>query len=413
MSQYKSSLLNDLEQRGFLHQCTDIDALDDLLAKESVVAYIGFDATADSLHVGSLMPIMLLRKLQQHGHRVLIIMGGATTKVGDPTGKDTQRKILDDVEIEKNIAGISKVFSRYVNMDDAIVLNNNDWLKDVKYLDFLRDFGPHFTINRMMTFESVKLRLEREQPLTFLEFNYMILQAYDFMYLNKKCNCVLQMGGSDQWGNIVNGVELTRRKNGETVFGLTAPLVTTSTGEKMGKTANGAVWLSADKLSPYDFWQYWRNVTDTDVGKYLRLFTELPLDEILRLEALEGAEINEAKKILANEVTRITHGDAAVEEARATSEKLFEQHVQTDLSALPKIELSKVQLAQGIPLLDLFVMAGLVSSKGESRRLIRNGGARLNDERIDDENTILTAQDIGEQAKLSAGKKRHAMVYVK
>jgi tyrosyl-tRNA synthetase len=412
MTQYKSEFLQQAQIRGFIHQGTDLEALDQLLLQGPVTGYIGFDATADCLHVGSLLPIMLLRLFQKTGHKPLVLMGGATTKVGDPSGKDTSRQMLDDKQIDHNLKAISEIFKTYLNFGnrptDATLGDNRGWLDHLNYIDFLRDFGPHFTINRMLTFDSVKLRLEREQPLTFLEFNYMILQAYDFVHLAQKENCLLQMGGSDQWGNIINGVELGRRVAHKQLFGLTSPLITTSSGEKMGKTASGAVWLRADKLSPYDFWQYWRNTEDADVGRFLRLFTELPIAEIQKLEALKDQEINEAKKILADEVTRMLHGEEALQEARATAEKLFEHKTGGDLSALPSVEISSDRLSSGISILDLFVETGLASSKGEAKRLIRGGGARLNDQAINDEDLKITS--MVEDIKLSAGKKKHALV---
>ncbi len=412
MTQYKSEFLQQAQIRGFIHQGTDLEALDQQLLQGPVTGYIGFDATADCLHVGSLLPIMLLRLFQKTGHKSLVLMGGATTKVGDPSGKDTSRQMLDDAQIDHNLKAISEIFKIYMNFGkgptDATLDDNRGWLDHLNYIDFLRDFGPHFTINRMLTFDSVKLRLEREQPLTFLEFNYMILQAYDFVHLAQKENCLLQMGGSDQWGNIINGVELGRRVAHKQLFGLTSPLITTSSGEKMGKTASGAVWLRADKLSPYDFWQYWRNTEDADVGRFLRFFTELPIAEIQKLEALKDQEINEAKKILADEVTRMLHGEEALQEARATAEKLFEHKSGGDLSALPIVEISSDRLSSGISILDLFVETGLASSKSEAKRLIRGGGARLNDQAINDEDLKITS--MAEDIKLSAGKKKHAVV---
>ena len=418
MTTYKSEFLRQADQRGFIFQGTDLEALDQELLKGPVTAYIGFDATADCLHVGSLLPIMLLRLFQQTGNKPIVLMGGATTKVGDPSGKDTSRQMLNDEQVNHNLVSISEIFDTYLQFGtgptDAVLVDNRTWLDQLNYLDFLRNFGPHFTINRMLTFDSVKLRLEREQPLTFLEFNYMILQAYDFVQLAVGMNCVMQMGGSDQWGNIVNGVELGRRVAQKHLFGLTTPLITTSSGDKMGKTAGGAVWLRADKLSPYDFWQYWRNTQDADVGRFLRYFTELPISEIEKLEALKDQEINEAKKVLADEVTCLLHGPHAVEEARATAEKLFEHSAGGDLSALPSIDISHTRLIPGVSLLDLLVETGLATSKGEARRLIRGGGARLNDQPVEDEERQITASDVvnDEAIKLSAGKKRHALVKV-
>lgn len=416
MTSYKSDFLQQANERGFVFQGTDLEALDKLLCQGPVTAYIGFDATADCLHVGSLVPIMLLRLFQKTGNKALALIGGGTTKVGDPSGKDSARQLLSDEQIEYNVQSIAKIFQTYLTFGNspsgAELVNNKDWLEKLNYIDFLRDYGRHFTINRMLTFESVKLRLDREQPLTFLEFNYMILQAFDFVKLSKDYNCLLQMGGSDQWGNIINGVDLARRVLNKQVFGLTSPLITTATGEKMGKTAAGAVWLSADKLSPYDFWQYWRNTQDADVGRFLRLFTDLPITEIQKLENLQGEEINEAKKILADEVTRILHGDQAVEEARATAEKLFEHKPGGNLSALPSIEVNQIQLSQGLWLADLLVETGLAPSKGEAKRLIRGGGARINDQPIQDEHHKITSSDINQDqgVKISAGKKKHALV---
>ncbi|MEM7650947.1 MAG: tyrosine--tRNA ligase [Pseudomonadota bacterium] len=433
MTSYKSDFLNILEERGFIHQCSDFDALDQKLSEGPQSAYIGFDATADSLHVGSLVQIMMLFWFQQCGHKPITLMGGGTTKVGDPSGKDESRKMLDEEGIAKNIEGIKQVFAKYLRYgddeSDAMMVNNDEWLSDINYVDFLRDYGPHFTINRMMTFDSVKLRLEREQPLTFLEFNYMILQAYDFCELRKRYGTILQMGGSDQWGNIINGVELWRRTNadyrpqlknlvgdfetdikGGPVFALTTPLLTTSSGAKMGKTADGAVWLNADKLSAYDYWQYWRNTEDADVGRFLKLFTILPIDEIKKLEALEGAEINEAKKVLAFEATKLCHGEQAANEAQETAAKVFEQGSVGD--DLPSITIEIARLSGGVSVLDLFVESGLTDSKGEAKRLIKGGGARINDEKISDmEATASDADLTGEgYIKLSAGKKKHALV---
>lgn len=415
---YKSEFLNILEQRGFIHQCSDFESLDKKLEEGPQSAYIGFDATADSLHVGSLVQIMMLYWFQACGHKPITLMGGGTTKVGDPSGKDESRKMLDEAGIQANIDGIKQVFAKYLTYgegkSDAQMVNNDDWLSKLNYIEFLRDFGPHFTINRMMTFESVKMRLDREQPLTFLEFNYMILQAYDFAELHKRRGTILQMGGSDQWGNIINGVELTRRtqqgeNGGAQVFGLTTPLLTTASGAKMGKTADGAVWLNADKLSAYDFWQYWRNTEDADVGKFLRLFTTLPMDEIAKLEALSGADINEAKKILAHEATKMCHGEQAAIDAAKTAEKVFEQGGTGD--DLPSITIEAARLDAGISVLDLFVEAGLTASKGETKRLIKGGGAKINGTTITDQNASASSADLTDgQIKLSAGKKKHALV---
>ncbi|BAI73022.1 tyrosyl-tRNA synthetase [Azospirillum sp. B510] len=416
-----SEFLRTLQERGFIHQCTDLATLDERARKGPIVAYIGFDCTAESLHVGSLLPIMMLRWLQKTGHKPIVLMGGGTTKIGDPSGKDEARQLLTDEVIAGNMAGIKRIFGRYLTFapegttggpTDAVMVNNADWLDELKYIPLLRDIGRHFTINRMMTFDSVKLRLEREQPLTFLEFNYMILQAYDFVELKRRHGCSLQMGGSDQWGNIVNGVELGRRTDGAELFGLTTPLLTTSSGAKMGKTAAGAIWLTADKLGSYEFWQYWRNTEDADVGRFLRLYTELPLDEVARLESLQGAEINEAKKILANEVTRLAHGEEAALEAAETARRAFEEGAAAD--GLPSIEVARADLEAGLPVVDLLVSAGLAASKGEARRLIKGGGAKLNDGPIADETAKATAADLNADGvvKLSAGKKRHALVKV-
>jgi tyrosyl-tRNA synthetase len=414
MSGPTSDFLRVLTERGYVHQCTDTAALDALAAKGPITGYIGFDATADSLHVGSLVQIMLLRWLQKTGHRPIVLMGGGTTKIGDPSGKDEARQLLTNEKIDQNIAGIRRVFDAYVAFGDgptdAILANNADWLDTLAYIPLLREVGRHFTINRMLTFDSVRLRLDREQPLTFLEFNYMILQAYDFVELNRRHGCVLQMGGSDQWGNIVNGVELGRRMKDASLYGLTTPLITLASGAKMGKTASGAVWLAADRLSPYGFWQFWRNTEDADVGRFLRLFTELPLDEIARLEALKGAEINEAKKVLAFEATRLCHGTAAAEQAAETARRTFEEGAAAD--GLPTVEVPRARLDAGAKIVDLLRETGLVPSNGEGRRLIRQGAIRLNDAPVTDEAATLgpDALDADGTAKLSAGKKKHALV---
>ena len=414
MGTYKSNFLNQAVERGFVHQCTDMDSLDSQAADGIVTAYIGFDCTAPSLHAGSLVSIMLLRLLQQTGHKPIVLMGGGTTKVGDPSGKDVSRKLLDDAAIAANMAGIKQVFAKYLKFGDgptdAIMVNNADWLDELQYVPFLRDYGRLFSVNRMLTFDSIKLRLEREQQLTFLEFNYMILQAYDFIELHKRYGCSLQMGGSDQWGNIINGVDLGRRADGQELFGLTTPLLTTSSGAKMGKTADGAVWLNSDMLSPYDYWQYWRNTEDADVGRFLRLFSEMPTKEIAKLESLEGAEINEAKKTLADHITALCHGADAARNARETAEKTFEQG-QAD-AGLPTVRLPHQDLQRGIAAFELLYRAGLSQSNSEARRLIRGGGARLNDAVIVDETQTIGSQDMGEHGtlKLSVGKKRYVLV---
>ena len=414
MSDVTSEFLRVLRTRGYIHQCTDLAGLDAKAESGTVTAYVGYDATGPSLHVGHLVSIMMLRWLQKTGHRPIVLMGGGTTKVGDPSGKDASRKLLTNAEIDDNIARIKTVYSRFLNFgdgpSDAIMANNADWLDELGYIPLLRDVGPHFTVNRMLTFDSVKLRLDREQPLTFLEFNYMILQAYDFMELNRRYGCALQMGGSDQWGNIVNGMELGRRVDGAELFGLTTPLITTASGAKMGKTAAGAVWLSEALLSHFDYWQYWRNTEDADVGRFLRLFTELPGDEIARLEALDGAEINDAKKILANEATRLCRGDAAAEAAAQTARQTFEEG--TLGGDLPTIEVTRDELGGGIAAYELLRRSGLAASSGEARRLIKGGGGRLNDAVIGDEGQQVSLGDLDRDGllKLSAGKKRHALV---
>ena len=414
MSALKSDFLRTLEARGFIHQISDAAGLDAKCMAGPIAAYIGFDCTADSLHIGSLVQIMLLRWLQKTGHKPVVLMGAGTTKIGDPSGKDESRQLLTDDQIARNMAGIKSVFAKYLafgeGKTDAAMANNADWLDTLAYIPFLREYGRHFTVNRMLTFDSVKLRLEREHPLTFLEFNYMILQAYDYLELARRNGCVLQMGGSDQWGNIINGVELARRVEGRELYALTSPLLTTSSGAKMGKSAQGAVWLNAERLSPYDFWQCWRNAEDADVGRFLRLFTELPLDEIARLEKLGGAEINEAKKVLATEVTRLAHGAGAAASAAETARKTFEEHALG--GDLPVIEVPRAELEAGIPLFNLLHRAGLAASGGEARRLIKGGGARLNDHVADNETRPVTLADLSADGvvKLSAGKKRHALV---
>jgi tyrosyl-tRNA synthetase len=414
MTEPRSPFIETMLSRGFMHQCTDLDALDALARDGVVVAYIGFDCTADSLHVGSLLQIMALRWLQQTGHKPIVLMGGGTTKVGDPSGKDEQRKLLDDEGIQRNMAGIRRIFDRFLRFgdapNDAIMANNADWLDKLAYIPFLRDVGRHFSVNRMLTQDSVKLRLDRDQPLSFLEFNYMVLQAYDFVELGRRYGCQLQMGGSDQWGNIVSGVDLGRRVDNRALYGLTTPLITTASGAKMGKTAQGAVWLNEERLPVFDYWQFWRNTEDADVGRFLRLFTDLPLPEIARLETLEGSEINEAKKILATEATSLCHGRAAAEAAAETARKVFvEGGIGEELAI---VEIARDALADGIPAFEAFVRAGLAASNGEARRLIKGGGARINDEAVAQETRAVSLIDLNLDGfiKLSAGRKRHALL---
>ena len=406
------AFLAEATDRGYIHQCTDADALSDALSAGIVSAYVGYDCTADSLHVGNLVSIMLLRLFQKHGHRPVVLMGGGTTRIGDPSGKDETRQMLTDETIASNMAGIRKAFGNYLSFGDgpghAIMVNNADWLDKLGYIEMLREVGPHFTINRMLTMDSVKLRLEREQPLTFLEFNYMVSQSYDFRELFRRQGVRLQMGGSDQWGNIVSGIDLVRRTDSAQIFGLTSPLITTSSGAKMGKSAKGAIWLNADRLSPYDYWQFWRNTEDGDVGRFLRLFTELPLDEITRLERLEGAGINDAKKILAHEATALLHGARAAAEAADTARTTFEQGGAAD--TLPTHIVEQADLAAGIPLMRLLAESGLAASNGEARRLIRGGGARLNQPIAAETQMLTTADHIHGAAKLSAGKKQHRLI---
>ncbi len=408
----KSEFLHVMQTRGFMADCTDLEGLDEALIKGVVPGYIGFDATADSLHVGSLIPIMMLRWLQNTGHKPITLMGGGTTKVGDPTDRSDERPLLTENKIRGNIAGIRKVFDSYLTFgngaSEAMMINNAEWLDQLNYLDFLRDIGRHFSVNRMLSFDSVKLRLEREQSLSFLEFNYMILQAYDFMELNNRFGCMLQMGGSDQWGNIVNGIDLTRRVNKKSVFGLTTALLTKADGSKMGKSVAGAVWLNEDRLSAYEFWQFWRNTLDADVGKFLKLFTELPLDECERLAALQGAEINDAKIALANAATAMAHGEAAALAAQATAREVFEKG---GIGAeLPTITLPAADIGDGISIVQLFVKTGLSKSGKDAKRLISEGGAKLNDQTVSEAGTMVTAGMIKASVKLSAGKKRHALV---
>ncbi len=413
MTEPKSDFLRAIVGRGFLHQATDFEGLDAALCKGPVTAYIGFDCTAPSLHVGSLLQIMILRHLQKSGHKPVVLMGGGTTKIGDPTGRDLSRQMLTEEIIAANKAGIRQVFDKFLTFGDgptdAVMVDNDDWLSQINYISFLRDFGQHFSVNRMLTFDSVRLRLEREQPLSFLEFNYMILQAYDFLELNRRMNVTLQMGGSDQWGNIVNGVELGRRVDQAELFGLTSPLMTTASGAKMGKTAQGAVWLNPEQLSPYDYWQFWRNADDADVARFLKLFTELPLGEIDRLVALDGAAINDAKKVLATEATTLAHGRDAALQAEETARTTFEQGGLGD--DLPTIEIERTALEKGIGILNLLRQAGLSASNGEARRLIQGGGARVNDAKVEDEALILDLGALNSDGviKLTAGKKRHVI----
>jgi len=411
MSAYKSDFLRILAERGFIHQVSDAEGLDAKAAGGPITAYVGFDATAPSLHIGNLLTIMMLRWLQKTGHRPIALMGGGTSKIGDPSGKDTTRTLLTNVQIDRNIASIRTVFSRFLEFEaGAIMANNADWLDRLEYIPFLRDVGRHFTINKMLTFDSVKLRLEREQPLTFLEFNYMILQAYDFVELYKRHGCILQMGGSDQWGNIVNGIDLGRRLLNVQLFALTTPLLTTSSGSKMGKTETGAVWLNADAMSPYDYWQFWRNCEDADVGRLLKLFTELPLDEIGRLALLKGQELNEAKKVLATEATALLHGRAAAEQAAETARRTFEEGALAE--TLPTVEIPSGKLEPALSVLDAALHVGLVSSKSEARRQIKGGGLRVNDVAVGDEKMVLTPRDLTPEGviKLSLGRKRHVLL---
>ncbi len=408
----KSEFMTVMIERGFLADCTDYQGLDEALSHGVVPAYIGFDATATSLHVGSLIQIMMLRWLQKTGHKPITLMGGGTTKVGDPSFRADERPLLTPEKIDENIAGIQKVFSAYMTYDDApngaLMLNNAQWLDTLNYLDFLRDIGRHFSINRMLSFDSVKSRLDREQSLSFLEFNYMILQAYDFLELNRRYGCLLQLGGSDQWGNIVNGIDLTRRVLDHEIYGLTSPLLTTSDGKKMGKSLSGAIWLDADLLSPYEFWQFWRNTTDADTGRFLKLYTELPVAECDRLGALQGADINDAKIILANEVTTLLHGAAAATAAEATAREVFEKGGVGD--DLPTLTLTPAALGDGMSIVQIIVKAGLAGSGKEAKRLISDNGAKLNDAALSDAGLMITADMLASPIKLSAGKKRHALV---
>jgi tyrosyl-tRNA synthetase len=410
---FRSDFLRTLAERGFIQHCTDLAALDTRLRAGTVVAYNGFDLTANSLHVGHLIPIMMLRWFQRTGNKPIVLMGGGTSRIGDPSFRDTTRPLLDDSQIEKNLCGIQRVFERFLRFGDgstdAVMVNNAEWLDRIGYIDFLRDFGRHVSVNRMLTFDTVRQRLAREQSLSLLEFNYMVIQAYDFLVLARTHDCKLQLGGSDQWGNIVNGVELGRRVDGRELFGLTAPLLTASSGAKMGKSASGAVWLNAEWLLPYDFWQFWRNCEDADVGRFLRLFTELPLHEVARLEALQGSEMNEAKKVLADEATALCHGREAAEAARETARRTFEEG--ESARGLPMISVDANQLQKGLQLVDLMVATGLAPSKGHARRLARGAGARVNDVVVTDETVRLTDKDARNGViKLSAGRKRHALI---
>jgi len=414
MSRFKSDFLRTLDERGFLHQVSDESGLDALLQKETVTAYIGFDPTAPSLHAGSLIQIMMLHWFQQTGHRAISLMGGGTGMVGDPSFKEESRQLMTVDTIEDNIASIKRVFANYLSYGqgakDAMMINNAEWLRSINYLEFLRDVGRHFSVNRMLAFDSVKTRLEREQSLSFLEFNYMILQAYDFVELSKRYDCRLQMGGSDQWGNIINGIDLGHRMGQPQLYAVTSPLLTTSSGAKMGKSATGAVWLNADMLSAYDFWQYWRNTEDADVSRFLKLYTTLPMDEIARLSALGGSEINEVKKILATEVTSILHGRAAAEQAAETARKTFEEGATAE--NLPSIEVPDAELQDGVGVLVLFVRAGLADSNGEARRHVKGGAVKVNDKTVTDERQMIGKADLTDDGviKLSMGKKKHILV---
>ncbi|RWK48385.1 tyrosine--tRNA ligase [Mesorhizobium sp.] len=414
MSAFKSDFLRVMSDRGFIHQISDDAGLDQLFAKETVTAYVGYDATATSLHIGNLISATMLYWLQETGHRPIALMGGGTSMIGDPSFRDDQRQLLTPEAIATNIEGIKRIFGRILRFGDgagdAIMVNNADWLMKLNYVEFLRDVGRHFSVNRMLTFDSVKLRLEREQSLSFLEFNYMILQGYDFVELNRRYGCRLQMGGSDQWGNIINGVDLGHRMGTPQLYALTTPLLTTSSGAKMGKSAKGAVWLNGDLYSPYDFWQYWRNTEDADVTRFLKIFTRLPLGEIARLAALGGSEINEAKKVLATETTAIVHGREAAEQAEETARKTFEEGSLAE--TLPTVEVGKANLESGVGILSLFVAAGLAASNGEARRHIQGGAVRLNDQSVSDDRRLVTLEDLGPErvVKLSLGKKKHVLV---
>lgn len=412
-TELKSDFLNIMHARGYVHQCTDPTGLDTALTGGVVPAYIGFDCTADSLHVGSLVQIMMLRWLQKTGHKPIVLLGGGTTRIGDPSGRDASRQLLTDEDIGRNMDGIRQVFEKFLTFGDgptdAVMVNNADWLDGLAYIPFLREVGRHFSVNRMLSFDSVKLRLDREQPLTFLEFNYMILQGYDYLELSRRSGCRLQMGGSDQWGNIVNGVELTRRIDQREIYGLTSPLITLANGQKMGKTAQGAIWLNEDRLSAYDYWQFWRNTADADVGRFLRLFTELPLAEIAELEKLEGQDLNAAKKRLADAATAMAHGEAVAAAAAETARRAFEEGDSAE--GLPTLDITTAQATDGIMVIDLMIDAGMARSRGEARKLIRGGGVRVADAKVSDEALSLAADAFGQgPVKLSVGKKRHVLV---
>jgi tyrosyl-tRNA synthetase len=414
MQDVKSDFLRVMMERGFFHQCSDLEGLDEKLTSGIVPAYIGFDCTAKSFHIGNLVQIMRLYWLQQTGHRPLVLMGGGTTRVGDPSGKDEMRKMLTPEQIAENMESLKSTFARFVQFGegprDALMVNNDEWLAGLNYIDMLREVGRHFSVNRMLTMDTVRTRLDREQELSFLEFNYMVLQAYDFVMLARNYDCILQMGGSDQWGNIIMGVDLGRRLGTQQLYALTSPLITKADGSKMGKTAAGAVWLNADMLSPYDYWQFWRNTADADVGKFLKLFTTLPLDEIARLEALEGVELNEAKKVLATEATALVHGREAAEASQETARVTFEEG--RTAATLPSVSVARARLDDGLGVLDAFVEAGLVSSTSEARRQIKGGGLRVNDARLEDVSAALTARDLNEDGaiKLSLGRKKHVLL---
>jgi tyrosyl-tRNA synthetase len=414
MQTVKSDFLRVMMERGFFHQCSDVEGLDAKLTSGIVTAYLGFDCTAKSFHIGNLVQIMRLHWLQQTGHRPIALMGGGTTRVGDPSGKDETRKLLTPEQIEENMRSMMRTFTRLMHFGtgprDAVQVNNDDWLRDLNYIDMLRDVGRHFSVNRMLTMDTIRTRLEREQELSFLEFNYMVLQAYDFVQLARNYDCILQMGGSDQWGNIIMGVDLGRRMGTPQLYALTSPLITKADGSKMGKSVSGSVWLNADMLSPYDYWQFWRNTADADVGKFLKLFTTLPLDEIARLEALEGVELNEAKKVLANEATALIHGREAAEQSAETARVTFEEG--RTAATLPSVSVPRARIEEGLGVLAAFVEADLVASTSEARRQIKGGGLRVNDERIEDATATLTLADLNADGaiKLSLGRKKHVLI---